>query len=267
MVADKGKKMKVGDKVAEENTEPIDGNLVLSIEKLQEIQDELEKIDEEASDKVLEVEQKYNEIRKPVYEKRNDIIKLIPDFWLTAFLSHPVLCDLLTEEDQKIFKYLSSLEVEDFKDVKSGYTITFNFNPNPYFVDTKLTKTFTFLDEGTIKITATPIKWKEGMGIPNGVIHEKKGNKRPHADESFFTWFSEAQQKDDMDEIQDEMAEIIKEDLWPNPLTYFNSEADEENFDGEDGDEEEKGSDGSEDNDDEQDEDDDEGDDDEEEEN
>lgn len=41
-------------------------------------------VNEEASDKVLEVEQKYNEIRRPVYNKRNDIIHNIPDFWLTA---------------------------------------------------------------------------------------------------------------------------------------------------------------------------------------
>lgn len=41
-------------------------------------------VNEEASDKVLEVEQKYNEIRRPVYVKRNEIIKAIPDFWLTA---------------------------------------------------------------------------------------------------------------------------------------------------------------------------------------
>ena len=42
--------------------------------------------------------------------------------------------------------------------------ITFqNFNQNPYFEDTKLTKTFMFFDEGTTKITGTAIKWKEGM--------------------------------------------------------------------------------------------------------
>ncbi|RVW14635.1 NAP1-related protein 2 [Vitis vinifera] len=220
MVADKGKKLKQSEKEEEVNSDHIDGDLVLSIEKLQEIQDDLEKINEEASDKVLEVEQKYNEIRKPIYDKRNDIIKSIPDFWLTAFLSHPALGDLLSEEDQKIFKYLSSLEVEDFKDVKSGYSITFvssflfpcsvriehllkvqfvliiqNFNPNPFFEDTKLKKTFTFLDEGITKISVTSIKWKDGMGIPNGVNHEKKGNKRPIADASFFSWFSETQQK------------------------------------------------------------------------
>ncbi|PIN23921.1 DNA replication factor/protein phosphatase inhibitor SET/SPR-2 [Handroanthus impetiginosus] len=258
MGADKGKKQKVGEAEENNGTEHIDGELVLSIEKLQEIQDELEKINEEASEKVLEVEQKYKEIRKPVYDRRNDIIKTIPDFWLTAFMSHPALSELLTEEDQKIFKYLSNLEVEDSKDVKSGYSITFHFKPNPYFEDTKLTKTFTFLEEGTTKITATSIKWKEGMGIPNGVAEDDKGNKRPHAEESFFSWFNDTQHNGDVDEIQDEqVAEIIKDDLWPNPLTYFNNEADEEDF-GMDDDDEDKDSDGSEDDDDEQDDEDDE---------
>ncbi|KAL0421915.1 UNVERIFIED_CONTAM: NAP1-related protein 2 [Sesamum latifolium] len=259
MGVDKGKKQKVGE-VKEENggTEHIDRELVLSIEKLQEIQDELEKINEEASEKVLEVEQKYNKIRKPVYDKRNDIIKTIPDFWLTAFMSHPALSELLTEEDQKIFKYLSNLEVKDCEDVKSGYSIAFHFKPNPYFEDTKLTKTFTFLEEGTTKITATTIKWKEGMGISNGVAEEKKGNKRSHAEESFFSWFSDTQHSGDIDEIQDEqVAEIIKDDLWPNPLTYFNNEADEEEFEMVEDDDEDKDSDGSEDDDDQDDEDDD----------
>ncbi|KAF2545825.1 hypothetical protein F2Q70_00020143 [Brassica cretica] len=114
----------------------------------------------------------------------------------SSFLSHPALGELLTEEDQKIFKYLSSLDVEDAKD---------HFNPNPYFEDEKLTKTFTFLEEGTTKITATPIKWKEGKGLPNGVNHEKNGNKRALPEESFFTWFSDAQHKEDLVvEINDE---------------------------------------------------------------
>ncbi|XP_075480397.1 NAP1-related protein 2-like isoform X2 [Primulina tabacum] len=242
MGVDKGKKQKLEEA-------DVDGELILSIEKLQEIQEELEKINEEASEKVLEVEQKYNAIRKPVYDMRNELIKSIPDFWLTAFMSHPALGELLTEKDQKIFKYFGNLEVEESKDVKSGYSITFNFNPNPYFENTELTKTFTFLEEGTTTITATSIKWKEGMGIPNSVVEEKNGNKRSHAEESFFTWFDETQHKGDMVEIHDEVAEIIKDDLWPNPLTYFNNDADEEEFDvdEDDEDDEEKGSDDSED--------------------
>lgn len=40
-----------------------------------------------------------------------------------------------------------------------------NFKANPYFEDTKLTKTFAFSDEGTTKITGTAIRWKEGMVV------------------------------------------------------------------------------------------------------
>ncbi|CAJ2664541.1 unnamed protein product [Trifolium pratense] len=250
MVGDRAKKLKVT-----ENPEEVDAELILSIEKLQEIQDDLEKINDEASDKVLEIEQKYNEIRKPVYDKRNEIIKSIPDFWLNAFLSHPALSELLNEEDQKVFKYLSSLEVEDNKDVKSGYTITLNFNPNPFFENSKLSKTFTFLEEGTTKITATPIKWKEGKEIPNGVNHEKNGNKRAPCDDScgnecsFLSWFSDSdpEQKDDMIDLHDEVAELIKDDLWSNPLIYFNNEEPDEEDADDEADDEEKDEDDSED--------------------
>ncbi|RDY12231.1 NAP1-related protein 2, partial [Mucuna pruriens] len=259
MVGDRTKRLKL----AENFEETIDPELVLNIEKLQEVQEELEKINEEASDKVLEIEQKYNEIRKPAYDKRNEIVKSIPDFWLTAFMSHPALCELLNDDDQQIFKYLTSLEVEDHKDVKSGYKITLDFNPNPYFENTKLTKIFTFFEEGTTKITATPIRWKEGKGIPNRVTHDMKGNKRAPIDISFFNWFSDCEQKE-MDDMHDEVAELIKDDLWPNPLTYFNNltweqeEPDEEDIDDED-DDEEKDEDDSEEDDQEEDDDDGEG--------
>ena len=43
MVADKSKKLKVAEK-ADNNMDEIDGDFVLSIEKLQETQDELEKV-------------------------------------------------------------------------------------------------------------------------------------------------------------------------------------------------------------------------------
>lgn len=44
MVADKGKKAKLSEKPEDDNSEVIDEKLVISIEKLQEIQDELEKV-------------------------------------------------------------------------------------------------------------------------------------------------------------------------------------------------------------------------------
>ena len=50
-----------------------------------------QQVNEEASDEVLKVEQKYNEIRKPVYDRRNEIIQTIPDFWLTAVSGRPYI--------------------------------------------------------------------------------------------------------------------------------------------------------------------------------
>ncbi|XP_065878593.1 NAP1-related protein 2-like isoform X2 [Euphorbia lathyris] len=230
MVAENGKKFKV---LEEEDSDSIDAQLILSVEKLQDVQDEIEKINGEFCDKVLEMDQQYNGIRKPVYVKRNEIIKTIPDFWLTAFLSHPDLCDLLTEEDQKIFKYLDSLNLEDLKDVKSGYSITFNFKENPHFEDTKLMKSFTLSDEGTIKITGTNIKWKEGTGAANGAMERKKGSKRPWRESSFFGWFGEGVQNR-VPVLGDDIADIIKEELWPNPLKYFNNNGTDEEDSGED---------------------------------
>ncbi|KAG2710236.1 hypothetical protein I3843_04G017500 [Carya illinoinensis] len=232
MFAHKGKKPKVPEIAEVADSDDIDDDRFLSVEKLQEVQDELEKINEEAGDKVLEVERKYNEIRRLVYVKRNEMIQTIPDFWLFAFLCDPALCDLLSEEDQKIFKYIDSIDMEDFKDLKSGYSITFNMNENPYFEDAKLTKTLTFYDEGATKITGTEIKWKEGKAASNGVEDVKKGNKRPLSEESFFSWFSETQQKD-IAELHEEIAEIIKEDSWPNPLKCLKMETDVEDSDGE----------------------------------
>ena len=47
-------------------------------------QNDIDSLNEKASEEILLVEQKYNKLRKPFFEKRNDIIKRIPNFWVTA---------------------------------------------------------------------------------------------------------------------------------------------------------------------------------------
>ena len=45
----------------------------------------------------------------------------------------------------------------------------------------------------------------------------KAGKKRQHEEpESFFTWFT-----DHSDAGADELGEVIKDDIWPNPLQYY----------------------------------------------
>ncbi|VAI46326.1 unnamed protein product [Triticum turgidum subsp. durum] len=75
-----------------------------------------------------------------------------------------------------MFKYLESVDVDDSKDVKSGYSITLNFSENPYFEDRKLTKSYAFADDGTTTINATSIKWKEGMKLMGMPLRRKEAS-------------------------------------------------------------------------------------------
>lgn len=50
-----------------------------------------------------------------------------------------------------------------------------------------------------------------------GQAPNKAGKKRQHEEpESFFTWFT-----DHSDAGSDELGEVIKDDIWPNPLQYY----------------------------------------------
>ncbi|XP_057816646.1 NAP1-related protein 2 [Cryptomeria japonica] len=223
----------------------VDYNLVMSMERLQEAQDDLDQANEAANDKVLEIEQVYMEKRRPIYQRRNEVIQKIPEFWLTAFLSHPHLRDLLTEEDQKAFKYLQSLNVEDLGDIKSGYKITFEFGPNPYFEDNKLCKVFKYGDDASTTESGNAPHWKDGMDLTKPKKTETKEKKRPRKTDSFFNWFSEHVEEElVVGMMQDEIADIIKDDLWVNPLRYFNNEngsdSDDDEGDDDEGDDDEE---------------------------
>lgn len=55
-----------------------------ALEEIDTCQNEIDSLNEKASEEILKVEQKFNKLRKPFFEKRNDLIKKIPNFWVTA---------------------------------------------------------------------------------------------------------------------------------------------------------------------------------------
>ena len=44
---------------------------------------------DQASEEILKVEQKFNKLRQPHFSKRSDLIARIPNFWVTVFVNHP----------------------------------------------------------------------------------------------------------------------------------------------------------------------------------
>lgn len=235
------------------------------IEKIDNLQTQIDQLNEKASEEILQVEQRYNAQRQPHFSARAQLIKQIPKFWVTVFVNHPQISALLDEEDEEALHYLTSVEVEEFEDIKSGYRIKFLFTENPYFSNTVITKEFLLSDSGEQTCKSSTIEWKANMDLTKrqSEVNAKSGSKRQHEEpESFFSWFN-----DQSEGGTDEVGELIKDDIWPNPLQYYlgagndaedlddeddenivleddDSEEDEgdfdgENFEGEEGEEEE----------------------------
>lgn len=70
---------------AEEDTgKDYDAETQKALEEIDACQNEIDSLNEKASEEILKVEQKYNKLRKPHFQRRNDLIKKIPNFWVTA---------------------------------------------------------------------------------------------------------------------------------------------------------------------------------------
>uniref|UniRef100_A0A3B3DX09 SET nuclear proto-oncogene b n=1 Tax=Oryzias melastigma TaxID=30732 RepID=A0A3B3DX09_ORYME len=204
------------------------------------LQNEIDRLNEQASEEILKVEQKYNKLRQPFFQKRSELIAKIPNFWVTTFVNHPQVSALLGEDDEEALHYLSKVEVTEFEDIKSGYRIDFCFDENPYFENKTLSKEFNVIESGDPISKSTEIKWKTGKDLTkrSAQTSNKAGKKRQHEEpESFFTWFT-----DHSDAGADELGEVIKDDIWPNPLQYYLvPDMEDEEGDGDDDDDDEEG--------------------------
>lgn len=77
---------KVGDSCNNEEGDERNHNddIQKALEEVDSWQNEIDVINEQASDEILKVEQKYNVLREPLYEKRNESLNKIPHFWVTS---------------------------------------------------------------------------------------------------------------------------------------------------------------------------------------
>ncbi|KAJ9511327.1 hypothetical protein QJQ45_029738 [Haematococcus lacustris] len=194
-----------------------------SLKSIEDLQLQLDQINDEASEAVLEVEKEFNKKRRPVFEHRNLIISRIPRFWSTTLLNHRIIRQMVTEHDSDCLDFCTQLDVEDSEDIKSGYSITFTFAPdNPFFSEAQLTKRFVYSEDGTLDIQGTVPTWAEGMG-PSGSEQGADGKRgREEREYRLMLWFVEHEKLEPG--VHDELADLIKDEIWPNPLRYFNNE-------------------------------------------
>ncbi|KAI0978278.1 hypothetical protein GJ496_005552 [Pomphorhynchus laevis] len=186
-----------------------------TIEQIDEVQTQLDRLNEMASEEILKVEIKYNKQRQPHYKKRAELISKISHFWVTVFINHPQLSALIEPEDEAALQYLRTIDIDDSEDIRSGYAIKFHFDKNPYFENDLLIKEFNISDTCEASSKSTTIKWKPGK---NFTQKDARDSRKRHRDEcfGFFAWFT-----DSVDAGADEIGELIKDDIYINPLQYF----------------------------------------------
>lgn len=180
------------------------------LQALEDIQLDLEAVNIKAGKAFLRLKRKFIQMRRPFLERRDLIIQHIPGFWVKAFLNHPRISILINRRDEDIFRYLTNLQVQDLRHISMGYKMKLYFQTNPYFTNMVIVKEFQRNRSGRLVSHSTPIRWHRGQE-PQARRH---GNQ--DASHSFFSWFSNHSLPE-----ADRIAEIIKNDLWVNPLRYY----------------------------------------------
>jgi len=198
--------------------------VVADFNKLEDLQEKIDKVTEEAADAIVKLERKFYEQKVPLFKERNQMLKTIPSFWKKALINHPQLSDCFNEEDENVLEYVEELECEDYPE--GTWKISFKFKPNPYFKNAVVSKELKFDKDEQPSLESTKIEYKEGQSLSEG----------------FFSMFFDG--KDNNEEQAIEVVDIIKEEIWPNPTPFYHGLTDpeiiEEEGGEEDGEEEEE---------------------------
>uniref|UniRef100_A0A8C9AXE6 TSPY like 4 n=1 Tax=Prolemur simus TaxID=1328070 RepID=A0A8C9AXE6_PROSS len=182
------------------------------MDSLEAIDQELSNVNAQADRAFLQLERKFGRMRRLHMQRRSFIIQNIPGFWVTAFGNHPQLSPMISGQDEDMMRYMINLEVEELKHPRAGCKFKFIFQSNPYFRNEGLVKEYERRSSGRVVSLSTPIRWHRGQDPQAHIHRNREGNTIP----SFFNWFSDHSLLE-----FDRIAEIIKGELWPNPLQYY----------------------------------------------
>ncbi|XP_061627284.1 testis specific protein Y-linked isoform X2 [Phyllopteryx taeniolatus] len=159
------------------------------------------------------LELKIGRMRRPHLEQRSSITKTIPGFWVTALLNHPHLSAHIDETDEDALSYMTDLEIETFKNHKVGFRIRFHFRRNPYFQNNIIMKELHLGLGATPMSFSNPILWHRGHNL---MAHSEPRKMSRGVYQTFFSWFG-----DHSNPGQDDVAQILKDDLYRDPLRYY----------------------------------------------
>lgn len=81
---------------SEADSSHVDIETQKALEDIDSCQTDIDALNEKASEEILLVEMMYNKLRRPHFEKRNNLIRHIPNFWVTA-VSFSIMSDVYSD--------------------------------------------------------------------------------------------------------------------------------------------------------------------------
>ncbi|XP_032331254.1 testis-specific Y-encoded protein 1 isoform X1 [Camelus ferus] len=199
------------------------------LEALGALQLELSAVNAQANRAYLRLKRRVRRRREPRLDRRRAIIQDIPGFWAKAIVSHPQLSALISDQDEDVLSYMITLEASSGgRDEPSLFSccwawqaqelgrpeyrcrLMFFFRSNPYFCNQVILKEYHLSFAGYRACSSTPVQWfwDYERGAPS--------RRQDAVSLNFLNWLSGHDCPG-----SDRIAEIIVEDLWPNPLRYY----------------------------------------------
>ncbi|KAK4837829.1 hypothetical protein QYF36_008761 [Acer negundo] len=215
------------------------------------------------------LEAKYQKLYQPLYSKRYEIVngvqevdgvvngdvtdkevkeKGVPGFWLTAMKNNVIVADEIVERDEEALKYLNDIKWCRI-DVPKGFKLEFFFDPNPYFKNSVLTKTYHIIDDDELvmeEANGMEVEWYPGKCLTLKLLKKKprKGSKNA---KPVIKTEKCAKLEDQMDQDYT-VGTTIRNKIIPHAVSWFTGEAegddcdeiDSEDYDGEEEEEDEE---------------------------
>nr|BAW94262.1 testis-specific Y-encoded protein [Tokudaia muenninki] len=183
------------------------------MEELELLQLELSFVNACYSGALAQIKTKVAKMRKPHFERRKTIIEGIPGFWAKAMMNHPQMSSIISNQDEDLLSYMLSLEVAEYNPGPRMCRMMFFFRENPYFRNDIVIKDYQLSIIGYKESDSSTIEWI-GQAV-HGCANCMQDTTRL----TFFNWLCAHKFPG-----SNKIAEIIMDDLWPNPVYYYPKE-------------------------------------------
>ena len=151
-------------------------------------------------------------------------LKEIEDYWQKVIINSRYFT--ITDRDKTILKYIKKVDMVKFPESVNNFRVDFIFQPNEFFAQDILSKTYEYDKDGVLKkAIGMNIEWANKAKNPTIEKVKKKIKKGKKVfydmkEEKIDSIFSFFRQVNDMTFITDEIT-FFKEDLFVNQLEYY----------------------------------------------